>query len=158
MDLKGRSATGEVMDDEERDPFEADGFKVELQKPPQPGLLNEIRRRQAPFIVLINDFERLYWDLPNLTTKQVDDRIGPMYERVLEAAAYHGISAITAPKLRECCGKVRTWPGGVVTGEALGWGLGDIVRRFTRALGFRSCEGCERRRLWLNSISWWSKK
>ena len=147
------------MDDDERDPFEVTGgLELAAGKPVAPGLVDEIRLRQKPLISLINAFESLYWDLPNLTTRQVDERLQPMYADLLEAASHHGISAITAPKLRECCGKVRTWPDGSTTGEALGWGLGDIVRRLTRALGFRSCEGCERRRLWLNSISWWSKK
>lgn len=150
-------------DSNQHDPFEVDGFSKSTPSQPaaqggsQPSLADEIIERQKPFVSLINQFEALFWDLPKLTTRDVDARIKPMYDELLKAASYHGISSMTAPRLVECCGKTRTWPDGQKTGEVLGWGLGDIVRRITRAMGIRHCEGCERRRLWLNAISWWKK-
>ena len=102
----------------------------------------------------------LYWDLPQLTTREVDTRLQELFDLTMDAAATAGISRMSVPRLMECCGKKRAWPEDQkkAQDEKLGWGAGDIVRRITRFFGFGHCEACERRRLLLNRIFRFGKK
>jgi hypothetical protein len=116
-------------------------------------LSETITRNQLPFMRTIARMHDLYWDLPNLTTKEVDVRLQELFDLTMEAAATAGISRMSVPRLQECCGKKRAWPGEAPAVEQqLGWGAGDIVRRITRFFGFGHCEACERRRKLLNKI------
>ena len=88
-----------------------------------------------------------------MSLRQVDARVVAVHARLMELAADLGVSRNGLPELRECCGKKRTWPDTPAPAqEPLGWGLGDIVRRVTRALGFKHCASCEKRRTWLNRL------
>lgn len=117
-------------------------------------LSQSIERNQLPFMRIIARMHDLFWDLPNITTRDVDVRLQELFELTMDAASQVGISRMSVPKLKECCGKKRVWPGevAVLADEKLGWGVGDIVRRITRFFGFGHCEACERRRKLLNRI------
>jgi len=115
-------------------------------------LAETITRTQLPFMRMIARMHDLFWDLPSMTTRDVDARLQELFELLMDAAATAGISRMSVPQLKECCGKVRVWPREAPAEEPLGWGLGDIVRRITRFFGFGHCEACERRRKALNRI------
>lgn len=117
-------------------------------------LARSIERNQLPFMRIIAKMHDLFWDLPNITTRDVDVRLQELFDLTMDAAAQQGISRMSVPKLQECCGKKRVWPGEAAAPPEgkLGWGLGDIVRRITRFFGFGHCEACERRRKALNRI------
>jgi hypothetical protein len=119
-------------------------------------LAESITRAQLPFMRMIARMHDLFWDLPNVTTRDVDVRLQELYELLMDAAATAGISRMSVPQLRECCGKKRVWPGDPV--EKLGWGLGDIVRRITRLFGIGHCEKCEERRKAWNKIFRFTRK
>jgi len=149
--------------DEDYDPFETPDLNRSMEIPvgkptgsPRAVLSAEsITARQVPFMLLIGKFHDLFWDLPKITTRNVDARLQEMYELLMQASASAGISRVSVPRLRECCGKKREWPDGTVTGEQekkIWWGLGDIVFRITRFFGFKHCPACERRRKFLNEI------
>lgn len=36
-------------------------------------------------------------------------------------------------------------------------GLGDLVARFTRKLGIQECDGCRKRKRWLNRVTVWRR-
>lgn len=129
----------------------------------------EIIARQAPFLELIEQFHKLFWELPNLTTRDVDQRLQPMFDNLMNAAATVGISRNSVPSLKECCGKKRVWPDELnkssiftpvqesvvqLDPKAPAGGLGDFFKKVFSFFGFKPCEGCERRRRWLNSIRW----
>ena len=139
--------------------FEWDGteeMEAEDLKPARPernSIADEIEARQKPFMALIAKFHDLFWDLPKVTTRDVDARLAAMFEDLMDAAGAVGISRMSVPRLKECCGKKREWPGEAPPHEEkLGWGVGDIFRRITRFFGFGHCEACERRRKLLNRI------
>ena len=121
-------------------------------------LSETITRNQLPFMRMIARMHDLFWDLPKITTRDVDDRLQELFELLMDAAATTGISRMSVPRLAECCGKKRIWPDDVQAAlEAhlepeLGWGLGDMVRRVTRFFGFGHCKKCEERRQALNRI------
>jgi hypothetical protein len=145
------------MSDLDYDPLEQI-FETEIKLPstgaPVRLMLSEtITRNQLPFMRMIARMHDLFWDLPNVTTRDVDGRLQELYELLMDAAATAGISRMSVPQLRECCGKKRVWPGEPPKVDgALGWGLGDIVRRITRFFGFGHCAKCEERRKALNRI------
>ena len=144
---------------------ESDGDRkaIELQKAKRPTLIADMAARQAPYLDLIGLFHKLFWELPGLTQKEVDDRLQPMYEKLMEASATVGISRLSVPSLKECCGKKRVWPDALGKSQAMEivqdtGGLGDVLKKIFSLFGAKPCEGCERRRRWLNGIRWpWSK-
>lgn len=112
-------------------------------------------------MLLIGKFHDLFWDLPKITTRDVDARLQEMFELLMDAAGHVGISRLSVPRLKECCGKARTWPGEpppAPTEEPLGWGVGDIIRRITRLFGIGHCKKCEERRQALNRIFRFGRK
>ncbi len=118
-------------------------------------LSETVTRNQLPFMRMIARMHDLFWDLPNMTTRDVDARLEELYELLMDAAGTAGISRMSVPRLKECCGKARVWPGEPLpapTEEPLGWGVGDIIRRITRFFGFGHCKKCEERRKALNRI------
>lgn len=124
-------------------------------------LAQAIERNQLPFMRIIARMHDLFWDLPNITTRDVDQRLQELFDLTMDAASQVGISRISVPRLSECCGKRRVWPGEKPEAAAdpvLGWGLGDIVRRITRFFGFGHCQKCEERRKALNRIFRFGKK
>lgn len=151
------------MSDLDYDPLE-NVFETEIKLPsagaPVRLMLSEtITRNQLPFMRMIARMHDLFWDLPNVTTRDVDGRLQELYELLMDAAATAGISRMSVPQLRECCGKKRVWPGEAPEAEEkLGWGLGDIIRRITRLFGIGHCEKCEERRKALNRIFRFGKK
>lgn len=132
------------MDDDELDPLDSAETtpivpSVSLTKPYEvPG--------QGEYLKLIDQCQVLFRELPRVTTRDVDKRLEKIFETVMNLAPYVGVSRMSIPLLRDCCGGKRVWT------EDLGWGLGDIIRRITRLFGFGHCDGCERRRTWLNSL------
>ena len=139
--------------------------KAEERQPFSQDLLKEFRARQDNFIALAEDFYQLWRALPDLNVRQVDARLVPMYERLLALAPSIGVSRNGLQQLRECCGKKRAWPIGLLqdpsetldhvvvplgTFEELGWWPGDIIRRITRFFGAAYCEKCDRRRRAIN--------
>ena len=124
-------------------------------------LSETITRNQLPFMRMIARMHDLFWDLPSMTTRDVDARLQELFELLMDAAGTAGISRMSVPRLAECCGKTRIWPDGVKTEieePPLGWGLGDIVRRITRLFGFGHCKKCEERRHALNRIFRFGRK
>lgn len=123
-------------------------------------LAESVTRNQLPFLRIIARMHDLYWDLPNLTTREVDVRLQELFNLTMDAAATAGISRMSVPRMQECCGKKRIWPGEAdeKKEQPLGWGVGDIVRRITRFFGFGHCEACERRRILLNKIFRFTRK
>jgi hypothetical protein len=81
---------------------------------------------------------------------EVDRHLEKIYDGILTMAATVGVSAFSLPKLCAACGRKKREPGGSPADENVG--LGDVIKTFLTWLGFRSCEGCERRRRWLNRI------
>lgn len=143
---------------------ESDGDRkaIELKKAQKTTLIADMSARQAPFLDLIGQFHKLFWELPNLTTRDVDARLQAMFEKLMEASATVGISRNSVPSLKECCGKKRVWPDEIGQSGILPTvqksGLGDLIKKLTELCGIKPCEGCERRRRWLNGIRWpWNK-
>ena len=101
---------------------------------------------QKEYLQLVDQCQELFKALPKITTREVDVHLQKIFETIMDLGPYVGVSRISIPLLRDCCGGKRVWK------EELGWGLGDIVRRLTRLLGFGNCDGCERRRIWLNGL------
>ena len=103
--------------------------------------------RQQPYFTLLTQFQTLFYDIPDLTAKDVDARVKVMYDTMMEVCEGAGISRISIPQLKECCGKKRVWreePKGLRLGDKLAW-LFD-------KLGIRKCEGCRKRQEILNKI------
>lgn len=114
------------------------------------GALIKTAERQRPFFKLIAQFHQLFEDIPGMTTREVDERHREMFETLMEACETVGISRMSVPPLKECCGKKRIWkderPGGLLLGDKLAWLLSK--------LGFKKCKGCEKRQEALNRIRW----
>ena len=72
-------------------------------------LIEELELKQKPFWPMIKKMEDLFWALPNLSLRQVDERLEKIYEDILDAAGAAGISRMSVPRWRECCGKKRVW-------------------------------------------------
>lgn len=145
---------------------ESDGDRkaIELRKAKKTTLIADMAARQAPFLDLIELHHKLFWELPNLSPKEVDERLKVMFEKLMEASSVVGISRNSVPSLKECCGKKRVWPNEMPDGRSgilpavQKTGLGDLIKRLAEWFGIKSCEGCERRRKWLNGIRWpWMK-
>lgn len=137
----------------------ASGSPVRLE------LAQSITRNQLPFMRMIARMHDLFWDLPKITTRDVDVRLQELFELLMDAAAMAGISRMSVPRLAECCGKKRIWPDEVAQAvlehledPPLGWGVGDIVRRVTRFFGIGHCKKCEERRQALNRIFRFTRK
>lgn len=122
--------------------------------------------RQTPFWNLFKKFDELYSNLPNLSMREVDAKIVELYDQVVDAATMAGISRMSVAKL-QCCGKTRTWtevndPGKSQVMPAQNsekkFKLGDTLKKIFSWLGFKPCDGCERRRRWLNRIGWGKKQ
>ena len=153
------------------DPFteESEGDKVatganrNVKPPEKPEYVPDLVSRQAPYLDLIQMFHKLNDELPTLTTREVDDRLGPMFDKLMDAAAFMGISRISVPQLKECCGKRRVWPDELDHTQVVPLppkkGLGDVLKWIFSWFWLKPCDGCERRRIWLNAIRWpWQKK
>ena len=61
--------------------------------------LIDLSKKQAPFMNLISQFHTLFWDLPNISTKEVDGRLKEMFEDLLNAAAEVGIERFVLGRL-----------------------------------------------------------
>jgi hypothetical protein len=105
--------------------------------------------RQKPYFTMIAQFQDLFFKLPELKQKDVDDRLKELYEALMEACESVGISRISIPQLKECCGRGRAQ---APTEEAPGLRLGDKVAWLLDKLGFKKCEACKRRQEALNKI------
>lgn len=145
---------------------ESDGDRqaIESRKVKRTTLIDDMLARQAPFLDLIELHHKLFWELPSLSSRDIDARLKVMFEKLMEASSVVGISRNSVPSLKECCGKKRVWPddlGKSQTGLAPvqdRGGLGDLLKKIFSAFGAKPCEGCERRRRWLNGIRWpWTK-
>lgn len=104
-------------------------------------------RRQQPFHELIGQFHKMFEEIPNLTVREVDARHVEMFSTLLEACETVGISKMSVPPLKECCGKKRVWKDQAPTG---GLRLGDKVAWILTKLGFKKCEGCKKRQEAMN--------
>lgn len=152
------------MDASEFDPFSAGSN----QPPPQAtssttnvstqAIADASRAKQDAFIRLAETFHKLWWKLPEMSLRDVDAELQKVFDSYLALASKAGVSTMGIPDLRECCGKRRPpWPDEAPPAAAakeaeLGWGPGDLIRRATKALGIKHCDGCETRRQWLNDL------
>lgn len=130
----------------------------------------EVERLQAradAFRDLADRFYMLWWNLPGMTLRQVDQDVKDMFRMYMDLAPSLGVSRNGIPELRECCGRKRVWkddplsdnnakvlvmPPAVDPQEDLGWCVGDVLRRITRFFGAKYCEKCDRRRRAINSF------
>lgn len=103
--------------------------------------------RQKPYFILIGQFQKLFYDIPDMTAIEVDGRVKEMYDTLMEACESVGISRISIPQLKECCGKKRVWRS-----EGGGLRLGDKLAWLFDRLGIKKCEACRRRQEALNKI------
>jgi len=108
--------------------------------------------RQAPFFDMIAQFHRLFEEIPQMTTREVDARIQELFKTFLEACEKVGISKMSVPQLKECCGKKRIWKDEAPEPEKKGLRLGDRLAWLFSKLGFKSCPGCKRRQALLNEL------
>lgn len=121
-----------------------------------------VAERQRPFFALANQFQALFYELPDLTTRDVDVRIKAMYETCMEVCEKVGIARMSIPQLKECCGRDRVWldehtsyPPVQVARKG---GVGDLIAKITGFLGVKPCDGCKRRQAFLNKFRWpWGK-
>lgn len=150
------------------DPLEDSSPKTTAPTSTNDELIDEVRRLQArsdAFRSLADRFYMVWWNLPAMTTKQVDQDIQDMFRMLMELAPALGISRNGIPELRECCGRKRTWKDDRLSGksdtlrampavkdEELGWCPGDIIRRITKFFGARYCEKCDKRRRAINAF------
>jgi len=129
----------------------------------------EARRIQAradAFRDLADRFYMLWWNLPGMTTKDVDRDVQDMFRMYMDLAPSLGVSRTGIPELRECCGRKRVWKNDPISDDSevlvmppvkdqeppLGWCPGDLIRRITRFFGVRYCEKCDRRRRAINAF------
>ncbi len=130
----------------------------------------EVERLQAraeAFRDLADRFYMLWWNIPGMTLRQVDQDVKDMFRMYMDLAPSLGVSRNGIPELRECCGRKRVWkddplsdsdtkvlimPMAKDPDEKLGWCVGDLIRRVTRFLGVRYCEKCDRRRRKINAF------
>jgi hypothetical protein len=103
--------------------------------------------RQKPYFILIDRFQKLFYDLPDISVKEVDAQVREMYDVLMEACEGVGISRISIPQLKECCGKKRVWKD-----EPKGLRIGDKIAWLFDKLGIKKCEGCKKRQEALNKI------
>lgn len=132
-------------------------------------LSEEIRRVQAradAFRDLADRFYMLWWNMPGMTLRQVDQDVRDMFRMYMDLAPSLGVSRNGIPELRECCGRKRAWKDDALGSgsetlimapvsdpvEELGWCPGDIIRRITRFFGVKHCEACDRRRRRINAF------
>lgn len=152
---------------EDFDPFK-ESVKMTASKETDATLLEEVARLQAKvdaFRSIADRFYMLWWNLPGMTLRQVDRDLQDMFRMYLELAPSLGVSRNGISELRECCGRKRVWKDEALSGDAgdvlvmapvteqkLGWCPGDIIRRISKAIGFKYCEKCDRRRRAINAF------
>lgn len=157
------------MDTEEFDPLKVGEDQI-IKLEANQQLTEEARRlqtRQEAFRDLSDRFYMLWWNLPGMTLRQVDQDVKDMFRMYMDLAPSMGVSRNGIPELRECCGRKRTWkddplsdnnakvlvmPPAVDPVESLGWCPGDIIRRITKFFGAKYCEKCDRRRRAINAF------
>jgi hypothetical protein len=127
---------------------------------------DQLRARADAFRDLADRFYMLWWNIPGMSLRQVDQDVQDMFRMYMDLAPTMGVSRNGIPELRECCGRKRTWKDDPLTGppgqvlvmppvtepiEKLGWCPGDIVRRITQLFGVKYCEACDLRRRRINA-------
>lgn len=131
-------------------------------------LLDEVRQLQAKaeaFRAIADRFYMLWWNMPGMSLRQVDQDIQDMFRMYMDLAPSLGVSRNGIPELRECCGRKRVWKDDplsdnnvkvlvmpAVKDPELGWCPGDVIRRITRFFGAKYCEKCDRRRRAINAF------
>ena len=163
------------MSDEGFDPFGPAGIgKGAMQSVGDPAALaaqaDAIQAKADAFRLLADRFYVLWWNLPEMSLRQVDRELQDLFRMYMDLAPSLGVSRNTIPELKECCGRKRSWKDGSLLGDPatalmgaappteapprkkLGWGLGDLIARVTRVWKSEHCDACEARRVWLNSI------
>lgn len=126
----------------------------------------DLSARQKPYFDLIAQFQALFYELPEIGAKDVDARIQAMYQTLMELCEKAGISRISIPQLKECCGRKRTWqeerapypmPAPILDSVEKS-GLGDLIAKLTAFCRIKPCDGCKRRQAFLNKFRWpWAK-
>lgn len=155
------------------DPLEQDKKSTTVPTPPSDKkLLEEVQLLQArseAFRDLADRFYMLWWNLPGMTLRQVDQDVRDMFRMYMDLAPSLGVSRNGISELRECCGRKRIWKDDeipyssaqtlimppvleVSAAEVLGWCPGDVLRRITRLFGVKYCEKCDRRRRAINTF------
>lgn len=127
--------------------------------------VQQLQARQDAFRNVADRFYMLWWNLPQMTTRQADQDLQDIFRMFMDLAPSMGVSRNGIPELRECCGRKRVWKGDPLSDnnhkvlvmppvvdpvENLGWCPGDIIRRITRLFGAKYCEKCDRRRQAIN--------
>lgn len=153
----------------EYDPLEEErpaGTSLRPKKIMMPDEILALSMRQKPYFNLIDQFQALFYELPKIGVRDVDIRIQAMYETLMEACEQAGISRISIPRLKECCGMKRVWaeesqvgvPPAPILDSVQKSGLGDLIERLAAFCGIKPCEGCKRRQAFLNKFRWpWAK-
>ena len=155
-------------DNEDFDPLKAGEDQiVKLQANEARSLEVQILQARADaFRDLADRFYMLWWNLPGMNLRQVDQDVQDMFRMYMDLAPSMGVSRNGIPELRECCGRKRVWKDDPISGthpeqvlvmaavgeEKVGWCPGDIIRRITRFFGARYCEKCDRRRRAINAF------
>lgn len=125
-----------------------------LPAAPPPSLHTSVMKtvdRQLPFFDLTAQFHKFFEDVPNLTPRQADERVQGMFQTFLDCCEKVGISKMSVPPLKECCGKKRVWKD-EQPAQPGGWRVGDWLAAFFKKFGAKPCEGCKRRQAWLNAF------
>jgi hypothetical protein len=165
------------VDDSEFDPLEH-GTSQETKKldPEKANLVRLLHAKQDAFRDIADRFYMLWWNLPKSRLSDVDSQVRDLFRMYMDLAPTMGVSRNGIPELRECCGRKRDPfrdgsgldPNKTISGtqqitardllglppvdEKLGWCPGDLIRRFTRWLGFQYCERCDLRRRRINAF------
>jgi hypothetical protein len=123
-----------------------------------------VAERQEPFFTLSSQFQALFYELPKITTREVEVRIRAMHETYLETCERVGISKMSIPQLKDCCGRERVWLDERLPAPSQApatpkkSGLGDLIAKITGFFGIKPCEECKRRQAMLNKFRWpWGK-
>lgn len=111
--------------------------------------VSPVAQQQAILMEMVDATVAAYKASPDA---EADRHLETIYDGILRMAATVGVSAFSLPKLCAACGRKKREPGGSRADASESPGLGDVVKTFLSWLGFRSCEGCERRRRWLNRV------
>jgi len=159
------------------DPLEEGGRQIEKLEANEKltETVRQLQARQEAFRDIADRLYMLWWNIPGMTLRQVDQDVQDMFRMYMDLAPSLGVSRNGIPELRECCGRSRIPfrdahldPHKTISGAqgvispffepALGWCPGDILRRITKMFGLKYCDKCDARRQRVNAFFRCGKK
>src|SRR6185295_4394117 len=96
--------------DEQFDPF-AQGSNQAPELSTNSNLSSQVRLLQAKtdaFRDVADRFYMLWWNLPEMNHRQVDQEVVDLFRMFMDLAPSLGVSRNMIPELRECCGRFRS--------------------------------------------------